>query len=282
LRLVPGLGVAFGLGALAAACTSDLELGAEGKRCSGPDRLCLAGYECNSQDICVRKGQAAVDDGGLGGGGVDPGGRGGAGGEGAAGGEGSLGGRGGRGGGGSSSGGLGGAGGSNAAGTPNVPDGGSGTLPDGGCIPANVYHDVDGDGFGTDSESMFACPSLEWVPVGGDCRDDLLDVNPGQQSHFAVGYASSGPGGVSFDYDCANGEQPDPNNDTNAPAPDCAALLGLGCTGSGFENASPARSGPGIEPRCGSNVLRDCVGDGLTTCDPRQTPVANSVAFRCR
>jgi hypothetical protein len=276
------MAVAVGLGAIAAGCTSDLKLDLEGLQCNADGR-CVDGYECDVRlNRCVS--QVPDRDGGLGGG-I---GTGGTGGNGGSAGSGSLGGRGGLGGsGGSPAGGgvagiAGSSGAAGAAGTPNDPDGGPGTLPDGGCLPTTVYHDLDGDTFGDDSDANVACPSLEWVTVGGDCRDDLAVVNPGQTEHFAVGYPA--PGGVSFDYDCANGEQPDPDNVTNDPAPaDCATLLGLDCTGSGFAPATPARSGDGIEPRCGSNVRTRCelvmlLGD----CDAVQDTLDETQAFRCR
>jgi hypothetical protein len=283
LRFARWMAVALGLGATVAGCTSDLKLALEGKQCNA-DQRCVDGYECDVlANLCVPLEQVPHADGGLGGSvgngfGGDPGNGGlvsaGPGGSG-------LGGAGLRG----ASGGPGGnSGAAGAGGAANDPDGGSNDLPDadGGCVPTTVYHDVDGDTFGSDSDATFACPSVEWVTVGGDCRDDLPLVKPGQTQHFAVGYPASSPGGVSFNYDCANGETPDPDNDTNDEVPDCSTLLGLGlgCVGSGFEPASPARSGVGVEPRCGSKVRTDCSLNG--TCTPRQSTLADSEAFRCR
>jgi hypothetical protein len=278
------MGFAIGLGAIAGGCTSDLKLSLDGKLCDA-DQRCVNGYECDVRvNVCVPRGQAPFDGGGAGG-------RGGASGNGS-----------GPSGGAEGSGASGGAGGSSASGAgglgsnagsggtggavvdPNAPDGGY-ILPDGGCVSTIVYHDLDHDGVGDSSDSQSACPSVDWVTVGDDCRDDLPLVHPGQLTHFAVGFASpvAGGAGVSFDYDCSNAEEPDATNDTNDPVPTCATLLGLDCQGSGFQPATPARSGAGIEPRCGSNVRTDCVlNQPLGACNQDQTTVGDVIAFRCK
>jgi hypothetical protein len=286
LRLGRVLGVAFGLGAIAGGCTSDLRLALEGKLCDAAQR-CATGYECYvPENLCYARGQLPNHEGGFGGGiaggsgGVDSvGGHAGYVSAGTGGGAG-LGGTGSPGG----SGGFGGAGGGGGAVDPNNPDGGF-ILPDGGCLTTTVYFDEDGDGVGDASESQTACPSIEWVVVGGDCRDDQPLVFPGQTQHFAVGYPSpvAGGQGVSFDYDCVNGEQPDPQNATNAAVPTCTTLLGLDCTGSGFQAASPPRSGVGIEPRCGSNVRTRCELEMLLgNCNAVPDTLDESEAFRCK
>jgi hypothetical protein len=284
-------GVALGVSALVGGCTSDLDLALEGKRCSADGR-CVAGYECDRIiNRCVRSG--SVD------GKLDPievdAANDGAGGQadgrslddwsGVAGTDGSGGGSAGAVG--SSAAAAGSSGAGAVAGTPNDRDAGRAALPDSGCISTTAYYDADGDGFGHDEQHTMACPSLQWVAVSGDCRDDLPLVNPGQQDYFGVGYlSSSSPGGISFDYDCVNGEQPDPENDTNdlPPAPaDCATLLGPDCTGGGFEPVEPLREGAGIEPRCGSIVRTRCVlGTLLGNCNAVEEPVDGSVAFRCK
>jgi hypothetical protein len=286
--------MALGVAAVFTGCASDLKLVLEGKRCSADGR-CLAGYECDeSLNLCLRAGsvedelvenaiadeldEVAIDEGRSGGAGESAVDR-------------SLGGGGGSSGtGGSATGGFPGSAGSGgtviAAGARPKPDAGMSTLPDDGCIPMTVYRDVDGDGFGQGGEYTMGCPSAEWVTAGGDCRDDLPLVNPGQQEYFAVGYPSPGPGGISFDYDCINEEQPDPENDTNhwAPTPAaCASLLGPDCIGSGFEPTKPARDGLGIEPRCGSNLRVRCVLDPLLgNCNAVEEPLGDDLVFRCR
>jgi hypothetical protein len=282
LRFARLLGAGFGLAAITGACTSDLELALDGKLCAA-DQRCAGGYECYvPENRCYPLGQLPNNDGSGG----SSGGTDGAGGNaGSAGVDDGGAGRSGAGGA-DSPGGSGGFGGAGGAGgmpiDPNNPDGGF-ILPDGGCLTTTVYHDVDGDTFGDDSDTRVACPSIEWVVVGGDCRDDQPLVFPGQLNHFAVGYPSSvsGGAGVSFDYDCVSGEVPDPNNVTNAEVPACASLLGIGCTGSGFQPASPARSGAGIEPRCGSNVVTTCLVSGVT-CGPSNSTRDLSEAFRCK
>jgi hypothetical protein len=286
LRIARLLGVALGLGAVVGGCTSDLQLALEGKRCTA-DQRCAGGYECYvPENRCYPRGQLPNHDGGIGGsigsgtGGVD----GNAGSVSA--GTGGSGASGGGAGGAGSPGGSGGGGASGVGGRvidPNNPDGGF-ILPDGGCVQTTVYFDGDGDGVGDSSESQTACPSIEWVVVGGDCRDDQPLVFPGQTQHFSVGYPSpvSGGAGVSFDYDCVDGEQPDPGNSTNTDVPPCTTLLGLDCTGAGFQPATPSRSGTGIEPRCGSNVRTNCFQPAALSCAAQNSTLADSERFRCK
>jgi len=45
---------------------------------------------------------------------------------------------------------------------------------------ATWYRDDDGDQYGVLSDRLVTCdPPKGWAPVGGDCRDDLDEVNPG-------------------------------------------------------------------------------------------------------
>jgi hypothetical protein len=288
LRLAWLFGLSLGLGSLAAGCTSDLKLALEGKQCSAEGR-CVDGYACDLRsNLCVLAGTLR-DGGGLGGSSF------GSGGDAGHGGRGNIGGASGRGAsGGGSPGGTGGSGGNPGGGgaggvggavEPNDPDGGADDVPDadGGCVPTTVYRDRDRDHFGVTLESRVACPNADWVTADGDCNDDDSRVFPGQTTFFPTGYASPSPApaGVSFDYDCTSGEEPESARDAEVPT--CGTLLGtgLGCSGSGFEPASPARSGVGVEPRCGSNVRVDCMLTG-SSCDEVQSTLVQSEAFACR
>jgi hypothetical protein len=278
------VGVVWLLGALGGGCTSDLRLSLAGKDCTA-ERVCAAGYTCNTERRCVLPSELNPDGGGSSagaGGATSPGGQGGQGGQG---GSVALGGSAGAAPGGAA--GNAGVAGSGAGGIDPVdPDAGSADLADadGGCIPVAVFGDDDGDGVGESGDPSVACPGPGWATVAGDCRDDLPDVFPGQTQFFAEPYlepaAPAGAGGVSFDYDCDNAEEPDPTNDTLDPAPTCAGLIGIGCSGSGFLPADPPRQGTGVEPRCGSSLRSDCTQSGLD-CIAEATVVGAILIFRC-
>ncbi len=259
------------------ACTSDV-LDLEGKQCDSR-RACAAGYVCDERDNrCVRPAELSADDAGLGLGGTLA--ASGAGGSGFAGV--SNGGAAGvtAGSGGSAPGAV---GGSVSAGGG---DAGSGTpppVPDGGCA-GRIYRDADGDSVGNALDFIEgACPELGWVSQPGDCRDDLATVFPGQIEFFLLPFVEElAPGGISFDYDCSGTEEPAPGTNL-AALPDCSGLGGvLACpTGSGFVPFSPPRSGDNIDPRCGSNLRRACVGPALS-CAAEDIAVADQAAFRCK
>lgn len=263
--------LAWCFGWIAGGCTSDLKLSLDNLRCNESDR-CSRGYVCDKPSgYCVRPelgqppvfpstdaGDAGQALGGMGSGGV-----------------------------GGSGGNAGGAGGSNAGGQ-GAGAGGSlvdldGGLygPDGGdaCVPQVIYRDNDNDGFGDVEESRMGCPGNGWVVDGTDCRDDISDVHPAQAEFFGIPYfGSMAP---SFDYDCSGGEEPSPANDTNAEVPNCPALSLVGCQGSGFLPASePPRDGAGVDPRCGSNLRRNCQANGLA-CESDDTEVGDSLIFLC-
>lgn len=260
-------------------CTSDV-LSLEGKSCDSGGS-CVDGFVCDGRtNRCVRPAELLAGDAGPGGSSGGVGGVGGAGG--------GRGGRAGTGGGGVGGNGPGGSSplGSGGSALPSE-DGDAGLdaavpLPDGGCL-GRIYRDDDGDGVGDISDYIQnVCPEPGWVSQPGDCRDDLVDVYPGQNRFFAEPYEDeTAPGDVSFDYDCSGDEDPDPTNESLDQPPNCANLLGVGCMGSGFLPFSPARNGAGIEPRCGSNLLRDCRPVTLS-CGPEDTAVADEAAFRCK
>jgi hypothetical protein len=172
--------------------------------------------------------------------------------------------------------------GSAAAGAPATPDAGT---RDAGCIEQPLFRDRDGDGFGNNSEQSFGCPTPGWVARGGDCHDRVAgtfdrpeDVHPEQSAFFFVGYPDpTKPRGISFDYDCSRDEEADPTNTPLGLAPDCAEL-GNSCGGSGF--VPDERGGPGIDSRCGSEIVRSCSPSGPGQCSSSEH--ATDQVFRCR
>jgi hypothetical protein len=263
------------------ACTSNLELTLDGKQCQGEEQLCLAGYVCDSQsNLCVLPEQLGNAGGAAGSG------------------------EGGRGS--SSGGGTGGNAlyGSALDGGPASapPDAAASPGPDGGaehdaggalehdaaagdagtfCSPSTLYPDHDGDGVGLTSGASVRCPAPGWVSQPGDCRDDQERVYLGQQDSSAVPFPDPTKSQqLSFDFDCSGSEEPDPDNSPSGAPPDCAQLVT--CVGSGYLPAVPARAGAGIEPRCGSNLLRRCVSGALPlTCMAEDLALADELRFRC-
>jgi hypothetical protein len=274
LKLPRATAVALLLGWVAAACTSDLELALDGRACTPGPRPCVDGYVCGPQSQkCVLPAELAAGAASGSGGTSAQGGASGAATAGASGGvETGGGGQGG------SAAGTGGASGSAgaSAGSAGVSSADAGPSGDAGCA-LTLYRDGDGDGVGDIANRRVGCLEPGWVTQPGDCRDDLPEVFLGQTLFFSESYADVA--GASFDYDCSDTEEPDPSNSPLTTPPDCAGLS-LTCTGSGYLPASPLRSGAGVEPRCGSNLRRDCVTMALG-CGPQDTPLDESLIFRC-
>ena len=139
------------------------------------------------------------------------------------------------------------------------------------CVTTTFYLDSDGDGYGGTSASEGCQPPGigRWVTTAGDCDDNNEVVHPGQTNFFAQGYAKTGGTGISFDYDC-NGRETESGS---SPKGNCQ-VVALNCVGSGYLVASPARSGPGVDPYCGSTLSVTCSG-GALNCKagaPFQTP----------
>lgn len=144
------------------------------------------------------------------------------------------------------------------------------SLPDaapgaGGAPPCTSdvpwYQDDDMDGYGT-SVSVVGCPAPtvgRWALASNDCDDTNRLVHPGQLQYFGMPYKK--PDATdSFDYDCSGVEEPDPHL-TLAPE-DCGLLkLALCGTASGY--TMNTRSGPGINPWCGSTTVRSCIPSTL-------------------
>lgn len=123
------------------------------------------------------------------------------------------------------------------------------------CTPVTYYLDADNDAYGgaMSVTSCFPPPSGTWVTVGGDCDDSNGQVHPGQLGYFDVGYLPPGQTQKSFDYNCDGKE----TESGNSPRASCA-VVSLACTGSGYVEATPARSGMGVDPFCGSTSAVTC------------------------
>jgi hypothetical protein len=123
------------------------------------------------------------------------------------------------------------------------------------------YLDCDGDHFGGATTSTGCTPpdGRAWVLQGGDCNDSNPDVNPGQTGYFAQGCIPTGKTGRSFDYDCDGQEI-----ESGASAKAACAVSGLTCVGAGYLEASPVRSGPGVDPFCGSDQTVTCTSQVLS------------------
>jgi hypothetical protein len=140
--------------------------------------------------------------------------------------------------------------------------------------PLAYFFDDDEDGYGDDTTRVSACrsPGEDWVLVGGDCDDDLPEVHPDQTDFFGEGYETKQ--GISFDYDCSGLEDPDPVQPRRAPT---TCPLAQPCGSPGYVPA--ARSGPGVDPICGSQLIQGCAPN-LGLCS-MQSPVM-ATAKRCR
>lgn len=123
------------------------------------------------------------------------------------------------------------------------------------CVPRVYYLDGDGDLYGGTTTSTGCAPpdGRAWVLRGGDCDDSNPGVNPGQMGYFAQGYMPTGKSTLSFDYDCSGLE-----TESGAPPKAACGLSGLTCAGSGYLEASPVRSGGGVDPFCGSVQAVTC------------------------
>jgi hypothetical protein len=123
------------------------------------------------------------------------------------------------------------------------------------CVPVLYFLDADGDGYGGTSTSTGCAPPTTgtWVTTGGDCDDSNATVNPGQTAFFAVGYDLPGTTTVSFDYNCDGQE-----TESGSPAKADCKEVSLSCVGSGYVEATPVRSGPSVDPFCGSAQAVTC------------------------
>jgi len=160
--------------------------------------------------------------------------------------------------------------------------------PDAGpCVPGPLYRDLDGDGHGSGPEVANGCPEDGLAATDDDCHDARptdLDpahlVYPGQTQYFGYGYRDeSKPGNVSFDYDCMNGEEPDPTNQPDERALACNELPpdDLTCIGTGYEPNE--RGGFGINSLCGSRIIITCA-PSESTCESNNSSAPTP--FRCR
>jgi hypothetical protein len=129
------------------------------------------------------------------------------------------------------------------------------------CVPVVFFLDGDGDNYGGTTSSKGCAPpdSRAWVTVGGDCDDSNPTVNPGQGGYFDVGYVPTGQSVISFDYNCDGHE-----SESGSPPKAACKTTGLTCGGSGYIAATPARSGTGVDPYCGSTQEVTCAESTLS------------------
>jgi hypothetical protein len=117
-----------------------------------------------------------------------------------------------------------------------------------------------------------------WVLSFDDCDDNDSRVHPGQTDFFASSYIPFAGASASFDYDCDGQEIADP---AAQRAPSCSQITNLVlCGGSGFDPVTPARQGTGVDPYCGSMVIRTCSSPTLLTCDGTVV-TSQDQAYRC-
>ncbi len=145
-------------------------------------------------------------------------------------------------------------------------DAGTDAISEGGdagdaCVPITYFLDGDGDGYGGTTTSKGCVPpdSRPWVTMSGDCDDSNATVNPGQTTYFAMGYVPTGKTSPSFDYDCDGAETESGMSDKAA-----CQTVNLTCKGSGYIEASPVRSGAGVDPFCGSAQAVTCASKNLS------------------
>jgi hypothetical protein len=146
--------------------------------------------------------------------------------------------------------------------------------PADGCQALNTYFvDADHDGYGTTATTTACAPPAGYAPVSGDCDDTNSNVHPGQTTYFGTPYTLSGA--ISYDYNCDGVETPDPGSIIYT-------TCGADCSGEGYLNNSPFRSGSGINNHCGSTNYETCIPNGpvspcricLPTCT--RTPTTSS------
>ena len=68
-----------------------------------------------------------------------------------------------------------------------------------------------------------------------------------------MGYVPPGPSATSFDYDCDGVER-----ESGGPPKAACQYADLSCVGSGYLEASPVRTGAGVDPFCGSIETVTC------------------------
>jgi hypothetical protein len=130
------------------------------------------------------------------------------------------------------------------------------------CAPITYYADGDGDGYGGTTTVAGCTPPSNgnWVTQGGDCDDSNAQVHPEVMAFYTLGYTPPGATQVSFDYNCDGMET---ESGTSAKA-DCAGAGLLNCAaGDGYIQASPARTGVGVDAYCGSGQEVKCAASTL-------------------
>lgn len=157
----------------------------------------------------------------------------------------------------------------------------AGPAPDCGSSPGTLwYPDGDDDGYGRSAEAVQSCakPASDkwvWVPLGDDCKDNDLRVRPGQTAYFGTPYRDA-DGNDSYDYDCSGSEDGSPRQ--LALPNGCDGILDiLNCSGTGYMRE--ARTGPGVNPVCGSTKVGTCTPMLLSCTTAMET---NKPPYECK
>ena len=108
---------------------------------------------------------------------------------------------------------------------------------------------------------------------------DIRGVYPGEIKYYTTAYTPSGGGAPSFDYDCSGSEDL-----AGSPAKGsvCTAdpTVTSSCGGGGWLKATPERTGPGVDPYCGSSKQLVCGKTPEAVCGGRT--IDSPEALRCK
>jgi hypothetical protein len=116
---------------------------------------------------------------------------------------------------------------------------------DDGTVDIDCYHDADGDGYGDDGDVVTTCSCPpDYIVRGGDCEDDLPDVNPDhvtyESDYYCIGGASTCVASRrSWDWDCSGTEErryTSTYSGCGYGPPGCTICY---CTGSGWSDSIP-------------------------------------------
>ncbi|MEY4550673.1 MAG: hypothetical protein RL685_6868 [Pseudomonadota bacterium] len=147
-------------------------------------------------------------------------------------------------------------------------------VADAGCSPVLLFRDRDGDGFGSSAleDVIQECSPVDgYVTDNTDChdaehsaRDPAGDVFPGQTAFFTVGYPTAN--GISFDYDCSEHEEADPDNAFVPAVTSCEEREQPCGFDLGYVTPADARSGVGVNPLCGVREQAWCTSSSRNGC----------------
>jgi hypothetical protein len=158
----------------------------------------------------------------------------------------------------------------------------AGPAPDCGSSAGMLwYPDEDNDGYGRSAEAVQTCgkPTTgdwDWVRRGGDCKDNDGNVHPEQTSYYGMPYRGA-DGNDSFDYDCSETEEANPNQRKLAS---CGLLELIACSGSGYMPS--ARTGANADAFCGSRNIGTCMAGALGLGCSAVPTSTDAEPFKCK